>query len=263
MKISFRGGSIRYKAEGQGPVIVFLHGFMENARIWRSFVPKLSDRFRVIRINLPGHGKSSVYSEKHSMEFMADCVRAVLEAEKAERVMLVGHSMGGYVSLAYAEKYPEQLSGVVMFSSSCFEDTPERKIDRERSIKAADAHKMKYITSVIPNLFYERSGMKASKKIFKLVKIAAKQPKEGIIAAIRGMKDREDRSEVIRNAKFPLLFLAGQDDLLIPLERIQEMHRLQPKANVVVLENCGHVGFIEQRKASIQAIRKFALEKFL
>ncbi|MCB0820219.1 MAG: alpha/beta hydrolase, partial [Bacteroidetes bacterium] len=116
---------------------------------------------------------------------------------------------------------------------------------------------------VIPNLFYERSGMKASKKIFKLVKIASKQPKEGIIAAIRGMKDRADRSEVIRNATFPLLFLTGQDDLLIPLERIQEMHRLQPKATVVVLENCGHVGFIEQKKASLQAIRKFALEKFL
>jgi len=263
MQVSFRGGDIHYKIEGQGPVIVFLHGFMENARIWKSFVPKFTDRFRVLRINLPGHGKTSVYGESHTMEFMAECVKAVLDHEKVEKAALVGHSMGGYVSLAFAEAFPESTSGVVMFSSSCFEDTPERKADRERAMKAADAHKMKFITSVIPNLFYERSGMKASKKIFKLVKIAAKQPKEGIIAAIRGMKDREDRSEIIRNAAFPLMFIAGQDDMLIPLERIQEMHRLQPAAMVEVLENCGHVGFFEQKKASIQAIRKFALEKIL
>jgi pimeloyl-ACP methyl ester carboxylesterase len=197
------------------------------------------------------------------MEFMAECVKAVLDHEKVEKAMLVGHSMGGYVSLAFAEAFPQSISALVLFSSSCFEDTPERKSDRERAIKLADAHKMKYITSVVPNLFFERSGMKASKRIFKLVKIAAKQPKEGIAAAIRGMKDRADRSEVIRNASFPCLFLAGQDDLLIPLERIQEMHRLQPTASIVVLENCGHVGFIEQKRASIQSILNFALEKIL
>ncbi len=263
MQISFANGTIRYKAEGQGPVIVFLHGFMENARIWRPFIQKLSPKFRVIRINLPGHGKSSVYGETHSMEFMADAVRAVLEAERVGEALLVGHSMGGYVALAFAETFPDKVKGLVLFSSTCFEDTPERKIDRDRSIKAAETHKMKYITSVIPNLFFERSGMKASKRIFKMVKIAAKQPKEGITAAIRGMKNRVDRSEILRNAKFPLMCITGQDDFLIPLERVQEMHRLRPDATIVVLENCGHEGFIEQKKESVKAIQTFALEKIL
>ncbi|MEX1190214.1 MAG: alpha/beta hydrolase [Bacteroidia bacterium] len=263
MQVSFSNGTIRYKAEGQGPAIVFLHGFMETAKIWRPFVSKLSSKFRVIRINLPGHGKSSTFGETHSMEFMSDVVRAVLEAEGVIEALIVGHSMGGYVALAFAETFPHKVKGLVLFSSTCFEDTPERKIDRERSIKAAEAHKMKYITSVIPNLFFERSGMKASKRIFKLVKIAAKQPKEGITAAIRGMKDRVDRSEVLRNANFPLMYIAGQDDFLIPLERVQEMHRLRPDAIITVLENCGHVGFIEQKQECIKAIQTFALEKIL
>lgn len=263
MQVALLNGSIHYKVEGQGPAIVFLHGFMENARIWRPYLSKLNSRFKVIRINLPGHGKSSVFGEIHTMEFMAEAVRVVLEAEKVDKAMLVGHSMGGYVSLAFAETHPDKVNGLILFSSSCFEDTPERKSDRDRGVKAAEAHKMKYVTSVIPNLFYERSGAKASKRIFKLVKIAAKQPKEGITAAIKGMRDRADRSHVIRQAKFPLLFLAGQDDLLIPLERIQEMNRIQPQAKIVVLENCGHVGFIEQKKDSLQAILTFALEKIL
>ena len=263
MLIAFSNGEIRYKVEGQGPVIVFLHGHMESAKIWKQYSSKLSNRFRVIRINLPGHGKSSVFGEVHSMELMADTVRAVLEAEKVDKALLVGHSMGGYVALAFAETFPDKVRGLVLFSSISFADTKERQNDRERAIKAADAHKMKYITSVIPNLFFERSGAKASKRIFKLVKIAAKQPKEGIIAAIRGMRDRADRTKMLKNAKYPILFIAGQDDFLIPLERIEEMHRQVPNAKLVVIEQCGHAGFIEQEKECFTAIQEFAYEKVL
>jgi pimeloyl-ACP methyl ester carboxylesterase len=263
MKVAFADGEIHYKIEGQGPAIVFLHGFMESIRIWKPFIEKLKNKFKVISINLPGHGKSSVFGEVHKMEFMAESVKAVLENEKVENALIVGHSMGGYVSLAFAEKYPDAMKGLVLFSSTCFEDTPERKDDRERAAKAADAHKMKYITSVVPNLFFERTGAKASKRIFKLVKIAAKQPKEGIIAAIYGMKDRKDKTKVLSKAKFPVLILAGHDDFLIPLERIQEMGKHAPTATVVVLDQCGHVGFLEQKKESIKAIETFALEKIL
>lgn len=263
MEVPFQGGNIRYKVAGQGPAIVLIHGFMENARIWRPFLERLSSKFRVIRINLPGHGKSDILAPEHSMELMADAVHAVLEQEKIPKAMLVGHSMGGYVSLAFAEKYPARLSALVMFSSSCFADTAEKQSDRDRSVAAVEAHKMKYITSVIPNLFFERSGVKASKRIYKLVKIAAKQPKEGIVAALRGMKNRPDRSDVLRNLKCPLLILAGHDDFLIPLERSEEMAKLNPKAQFVVLDDCGHVGFIEQKKASLRAIQEFAMAKIL
>ncbi len=262
-EIAFKKGIISYKTEGQGPAIVFLHGFMESSRIWRTFSEKLSTKFKVFRINLPGHGKSTVQSDNHSMELMAEAVKTVLEAESIPKAMLVGHSMGGYVSLAFAERYPEAVSALVMFNSICFADTKEKKIDRDRAIKAADAHKMKYITSVIPNLFFERSGVKASKKIFKMVKIASKQPKEGIHAALAGMRDRADRSEILKKATFPVMILAGHDDMLIPLERSKEMAALNKKAHFVVLDECAHLAFIEQKKESLKAVQTFALQKIL
>jgi pimeloyl-ACP methyl ester carboxylesterase len=263
MKVEFSKGTISYRVSGQGPAVVFLHGFMESARIWRAFAYKLSSRFRVIRINLPGHGGSSVFHEPHTMEFMATTVHAVLEKEKVEKAMLVGHSMGGYVALAFAEKWPEMLSGLVMFSSSSFGDSTERKQERDRAIKAAESHKMKYVTSVVPNLFFERTGNKAAKRIYKLVKLASAQSKEGIIAAIRGMKDRPDRSDTLRNASFPVLFLAGKHDPLLTVEKVEEMKNMNPGSTVFYLENSAHVGFIEQRKESMQAIRNFAVEKIL
>jgi pimeloyl-ACP methyl ester carboxylesterase len=263
MEIAFKKGVVSYKVDGQGPAIVFLHGFMESARIWRAFSEKLNTKFKVIRINLPGHGKSSVLSENHSMELMAEAVKAVLDAEKITKAMLVGHSMGGYVSLAFAELHAPMISGLVMFNSICFADAKEKKADRERAMKAADAHKMKYITSVIPNLFFERSGVKASKRIFKMVKIASKQPKEGILAAIAGMRDRKDRAEILKSATFPVMILAGHDDLLIPLEKTKEMAALNTKAQLVVLDECAHLAFIEQKKESIKAIQTFALQKIL
>lgn len=263
MRVTFSKGSIDYKVSGQGPSIVFLHGFMESARIWRAFAYKLSSKFRVIRVNLPGHGKSSVYGEKHTMEFMAEAVHAVLAAEKVETCMLVGHSMGGYVALAFAERWPEMVRGLVMFSSISTADTKERKADRDRAVKLVEEHKMKYISSVVPNLFYERTGTKAGKRIYKLVKLAARQPKEGIIAAIRGMRDRPDRTQVLEAAAYPVLFLAGHDDPLIPVEKIQELAARVPGSRAVIMSECGHVGFLEKRKESMNAVRAFALEKIL
>jgi pimeloyl-ACP methyl ester carboxylesterase len=263
MRIPYSNGSIRYRVTGHGPVIVFLHGFMESARIWRPYAFRLAERFKVIRINLPGHGGSSVYAETHSMEFMADAVKAVLNREGVDQAMLVGHSMGGYVALAFAETYPLQVKALVLFSSTSFSDPAERKEERNRALRAAQAHKLKFITSVVPNLFYERKGSKAGKRIYKMVRIAARQPVEGIMAAIAGMRDRADKTTVLQNATFPIMFLSGHDDFLIPVERIEEMAAKVPKARVEIVEECGHMGFLEQEKVCFDLIEEFALQKII
>lgn len=260
MALAFQQGEINYKISGEGPCVVFLHGFMESLKIWKKFEEVFSQRFRVLLIDLPGHGKSSNFSDTHTMEFMAECVHTVLVNEKIEKALLVGHSMGGYVSLSFAEQYPDMVSGLCLFSSTVFEDSPERLEERQRAIAAVESHKMKFISSVIPNLFYNRSGRKSSKRIYKLVKIAARQSKEGIIAAIRGMMQRKDKSDVLRKAKFPVMLLGGRDDFLIPPERIEEMAKMPKHVRVILLEQCGHAGFYEAKKESIEALFAFANE---
>jgi pimeloyl-ACP methyl ester carboxylesterase len=260
MALAFQHGEINYKISGEGPCVVFLHGFMESLKIWKKFEEIFAQRFRVLLIDLPGHGKSSNFSETHTMEFMAECVDAVLVFENIDKALFVGHSMGGYVALCMAELYPNKISGLCLFSSTVFEDSPERLEERQRAIKAAEAHKMKFITSVIPNLFYDRSGRKSGKRIYKLVKIAAQQSKEGITAAIRGMMQRKNKAEVLKKAKFPVMLMGGHDDFLIPVERIEEMAKMTRHVRVLILERCGHVGFYEAKKESIEALFAFASE---
>lgn len=263
MKLSFEGGIIEFKVAGHGPPIVFLHGFMETAKVWRQYAEKLSPRFKVIRINLPGHGKSSVFHKTHSMEFMAGAVNAVLNETGARQALFVGHSMGGYVSLAFAELWPEKINGLVLFSSTCFADSTARKKDRERGLRILESQKMKFISSVIPNLFYQKSGKKDAKNIYRFIKIASRQPKEGIMAALRGMMTRKDRSDVLKKLKAPLLFLGGTHDILIPTEKIYEMHSFVPRSEVLLLERSGHMGFVEQKRDSLIAIKSFAVQKVL
>jgi pimeloyl-ACP methyl ester carboxylesterase len=263
MALTFLDGEINYKISGEGQAIVFLHGFMESLKIWKKFEEFFSESFKVITIDLPGHGKSSNFFDTHSMDFMAEAVEAVLNHEKIEKAFFVGHSMGGYVSLSMAEKYPSLVRAICLFSSTAFEDTEERKIERQRAVKAADAHKMKFITSVVPNLFYNRSGRKSGKRIYRLVKIAARQSKDGITAAIRGMMERKDKTAILKKAKFPILLIGGHDDYLIPTERIEEMSQMIKKVHVVIIEQCGHVGFYEAKKESIEAIHQFAIEHSL
>jgi len=257
MALSFQGGEINYKVSGEGPAIVFLHGFLESLKIWKKFEEFFSQQYKIIAIDLPGHGKSSNFNHTHTMEFMAEAVNAVLEHENIAQAMFVGHSMGGYVALSLIEQNESKCLGLCLFSSTVFEDTEERKHERERAIKAVESHKMKFITAVVPNLFYNRSGKKSGKRIYRLVKIAARQSKEGIIAAIKGMLLRKDKSEVLKKANYPILLIGGHDDYLIPTERLDEMASFSKQAQVKIFERCGHVGFYEAKTESMQALFDF------
>lgn len=118
---TFRKARIRYSDEGKGRTIVLIHGFPENLEIWKEFSAILSKGFRVIAIDLPGLGESENIGYVHTMDLMAKCVHSVLEELQLRKYVLVGHSMGGYVGLAFAELFPENIKGLCLFSffSAC------------------------------------------------------------------------------------------------------------------------------------------------
>ena len=150
-----------YFAEsGKGKTIVLLHGFSESSKIWDGFRDQLSDFFRVIVIDLAGHGKSESLDPVHSMELQAEVVFEVLKHCKVKKCLMVGHSMGGYVTLTFATKYPEMLKGICLFHSHPFPDSPEDRKNRSRTISLVEQDKFGFVARYIPSLFPQGSKRK-------------------------------------------------------------------------------------------------------
>lgn len=258
MNFFFRGGNINYSDSGTGNVVVLLHGYLESSEVWNGFSEKLALHFRIISIDLPGHGLSSVYGETHTMEFMAAAVKELLDILKIKIIFLTGHSLGGYVALAFLELFPEYLSGYCLFHSQPFSDLPEtvKKRIREISIVRAGKKDLMYPDNVT-RMFATSNLEKFSEALKRSKDIASGIPGEGIIAVLNGMMIRSSRISVMEEGRVPCLWILGSMDNYIPCDLIQAKVKLPASAVVVVLKNSGHIGFIEEEDLSVEAVTEF------
>ena len=151
-KLIYKNTKISFTDQGKGTTIVLLHGFLENQTMWKAFVPELAKKYRVITINLLGHGQTECLGYVHSMEDQADMVHSVLHELKIKKAILVGHSMGGYVALAFAELYPDNMKGLVLLNSTSRADSDERKVNRDRAIVAVKQNYAAFVRMSISNL---------------------------------------------------------------------------------------------------------------
>lgn len=257
--ITSRGAKIRYADIGKGRVIVLLHGFPFSLDIWfgNGYANALAKKFRVIAIDLPGHGKSECIGYVQKMELMADVVKDVMDELNLRRYVVAGHSMGGYVALAFAERYPENLRGLCLFHSSASPDSAEKKLDRDRGIKLVKRNPVKYTNALVGNLFAVANQKYMKKEINWVRRIAAKTKKQGIVASIEGMKIRRNREIILKFAKYPVLFIAGTRDIVIPFEAMQKQADLPKIGKLVALERVGHMGFLEAKEIAVKKLRAF------
>lgn len=262
MKIIIDNCKIHYKISGLGNTIVLLHGFSESAKIWNKFTAKLSKQFQVITIDLPGHGKSETLKQDCTMEIMADIVKNVLQEEEVDRCVMIGHSMGGYVALAFAEKYPENIAGLGLFHSSAADDTEEQKANRDRTIEIIKADHFNFLSSFIPDLFTVENQSIYTKEIGKLVKASEKMTKEGVVAAMAGMRDRKNRYHILSEINAPVMFIAGHQDKRVPMEKVMEQISLPKQAQVLLLKEVAHMGYIEAASQTYQFIKNFSKNCF-
>jgi pimeloyl-ACP methyl ester carboxylesterase len=254
--LDYKGGSIQYDVSGKGNAVVFLHGFLETLAVWDNYASSLSGRFKVVRIDLPGHGASSCYGYSHSMEFMAETVLAVLKELKIRKFHLVGHSMGGYVAIALAEIFPDMIRGLCMFHSTSNSDSAQKKKERNKVIRLVQKNKGISVRQAIPNLF--NTAFKPYKKAIKdITGKAMKTSLQGIIASLEGMKIREDRQIVMKFAPYPILYIIGRYDNVLPMKKLLAEVDNSEYAESVILENAGHMGFIEDDYVCQTAIQKF------
>ena len=255
-QLPFKGGTIVYEVSGKGNAVVFLHGFLESRSIFNPYLQQLSASHRVISIDLPGHGESSCFGYCHSMEFMAEAVMAVLHELKVRRFHLVGHSMGGYVAMALAEEFPDNIRGICMFHSTSQGDSEAKKKERNKVIKVVGKNKELFVRQAIPNLF--NTAYKPYKRLIEQYKKAAlAMPVQGIVAALEGMKIRNDRQIVLKFAPYPVLFIIGKHDNILPAKMLLSEVESSENAYSLVLENAGHMGFEEEPESCFQAIRSF------
>ena len=255
-----RGAKIRFADIGKGRAIVLLHGFPFSLGLWfgNGFAEALAKKFRVIAIDLPGHGKSECIGYVQKMERMADVVKDVMDSLKLRRYILVGHSMGGYVSLAFAEKYAENLRGLCLFHSSALADSEEKKLDRDRAIKIVKRNPVKFTNAFVKNLFALANQRYMKKEMSWVSRMAAKTPKQGIVASLEGMKIRRNREMILKFAKYPVLVIAGTRDNVVPYEVARKQSDLPKLGKLLTLDRVGHMGFFEAKEITLKKLRAFA-----
>ena len=254
-QILFKNSKISYSDSGKGTAIVLLHGFLENQTMWQAFVPELSKKYRVITIDLLGHGNTECLGYIHSMEDNADMVHEVLSELRIRKAILVGHSMGGYVALAYAELYSETLKGLVLLNSTSRADSEERKINRTRAIKVVKKDFGTFIRISIANLFSEDNRERLSSEIQKVTAEALKTPLQGIVASLEGMKIRKDREVLLHFAPYPKLLVLGKRDSVLNYEESRE--QIENTNMQLTTFPDGHMSHIENKDELLKVLLQF------
>lgn len=258
---NYQDKEIHFTKEGQGNTIVLLHGFMESLQIWKDFSHELSANFNVICIDLPGHGESECISDVHSMDLLADVVKQIVDSLRISSFVLIGHSMGGYVSLQFAYQYPAMLKGLCLFHSHALADTEEAKFNRDRTCEIVKKNRKSFISQFIPDLFAEENVKKFAEEIRILQTQVKNMKSEAIIAALIGMKLRENKLHVLTDLKIPILFILGKKDSRVSVQQAMAQAIL-PEHSEVLLLDIGHMGYIEARNETLFTIRSFAEKCF-
>jgi pimeloyl-ACP methyl ester carboxylesterase len=255
--VSFRGAKIAYKEKGKGRAVVLIHGFLGSKEVWKDHFSRLSKHFRVIAIDMPGHGASDCIGYLHSMELMAEAVSAVLKACNIRKVVLVGHSMGAYVALAFAELFPDAVLGLLMINSTAKGDSPQRKQSREQLIELVKKDRKRAVDLLIPTFFNLRKR-NTHWKIKAYRTLAEYCSERGILASIEGIKNRKEREIILKFAPFPYAIIAGEADTLLPEASLMQQARLGEKGYYVLLEDSGHMSLLDEVERVYGVIKTFA-----
>lgn len=240
--------TLSYRKSGSGPVLLLLHGFPEDGGLWREVAPKLSEQFTVICPDLPGTGESGLPEGALTVELMADAVKAIADAEAQEQqYVLAGHSMGGYVAFAFAEKYSERLSGLSLVHSTAAPDNEEKKETRRKAIAlirkgGAEA----FLKGMVPGVFSPATREERPDLIQEQLQRALRLAPESLVAFYEAMIKRPDRSGILHKAAFPVQWIFGKDDSTIPPEGVLPQTHFADRNFIAEYPETGHMSMLEQ-----------------
>ncbi|KDN55152.1 alpha/beta fold hydrolase [Flavobacterium seoulense] len=254
-QIKYKNTTISYTDIGKGTAVVLLHGFLENQTMWNTYIETFAKKNRVITIDLLGHGATECMGYIHSMEDNADVVHAVLNKLHLRKAIFVGHSMGGYVALAFAELFPDYVKGLVLLNSTSRADSDERKANRDRAIKAVKQSFSNFISLSIANLFSEENRERFKRNIELVKTEALKTPLQGIVASLEGMKIRMDREVLLHLTPYPKMLILGKKDPVLNYE--ETIEQIEDTEVQLITFPDGHMSHIENEPELTQVLLDF------
>ncbi|MBJ2173786.1 alpha/beta hydrolase [Aureibaculum sp. A20] len=252
---TYKNTAIRYRTSGKGAAVILLHGFLEDVTMWDDLSKELSTRNKVVSIDLLGHGASGNLGYIHTMEEQAEMVKAVLKHLKLRKYIIVGHSMGGYVNLAFAKLFPNTIKGICLMNSTFEADTKEKKINRDRAIVAVKQNHKMFIRMSIPNLFCEQNRVAFKNEIDQITQSALKLSIQGIIASLEGMKIRKDSTSFFKKATFKKMLILGAKDPVLDSESLKNKVK-NTEVQVVEFPD-GHMSHVENKNELAKTLIEF------
>jgi pimeloyl-ACP methyl ester carboxylesterase len=254
---TYQSSQLFYRSIGSGKPVMLLHGFAEDGDVWKNQIEFLKDHFYLIIPDLPGSGRSEMINDM-SIEGLADSIKAILAQEDIKECTMAGHSMGGYISLAFAEKYPDRISSLALVHSSAFADSGEKKANRLKSIEFVKKNgAYEFLKAVIFDLFSETWAAKNPEAVEKQIEKSKSFADEAVIAYYQAMINRPDRTHVLKNFSKPVLFIIGEHDKAVPFEQSMQQCYLPDISHIHILRNSAHMGMLEEADNVNQALLQF------
>ena len=255
--IIFENTELHYTTSGKGKAIVLIHGFGEDGTVWDEQILTLQHDYFLIIPDLPGSGKSDLLENMDAgMEDYAKCIYEILEAEKIRECTMIGHSMGGYITLAFAEMFPSRLKAFGLFHSSAFADDEEKINTRKKAIEfIRNNGGVAFLKTSVPGLFYETEKSKSF--IDSLLKKGESFTNAALIQYYNAMIKRPDRTQVLKNFRGSILLIAGEHDKAVPFQHSLQQSHLPRQSNFYVLRNSAHMGMYEEKEKSNKSLTEF------
>ena len=250
--------SLFYRNAGKGEPVMLIHGFGEDSTIWDGIIRELSKEYKLLVPDLAGSGRSTGNMQGVSIESMADHIKLILKKENIDSCHMIGHSMGGYITLAFAEKFPGELKGLGLFHSTVYPDNEEKKGVRLKNIEFIKKHgAAKFLEQALPNLFSANTKQNHPGIIKEVITRYSNFSPTALVAYTLAMKDRPDRSEILK--KFPnrVLLIIGEFDNIIPIEESMKMCKIADFAYIYIGARSGHMGMLEEQEFCLNGIRDF------
>ena len=250
--------NLAHTSHGTGTPVVFLHGFCENQAVWHDFVQPFATDFQSVLVDLPGFGKSAANRDFGSVEAMAAEVWKLLDGLGLRRPVLAAHSLGGYVALAMADQRPDEPAGLCLFHSTAYADSPEKKQSRDKTAAFIQNNGLAaFLDNFVPGLFFRERHAELQPAIQKVRQLTGQTSLETAVAVTLAMRDRPDRTHVLREAAYPVLFIAGKNDEAVVFDTAKEQFPLPRHAIVQMLAETAHMGMFERPAETQAMVRAF------